>query len=309
MRFPLTRRLTALMLGLLGAISCSDSSGPGSGTGTLSLVLKDAPGDVKAAVVTISEIDLQGSGGTIVLRNVPVTTNLLTLSTDVATLVQGFVIPAGTYTQLRFVITGAYIEVDNGNGTSSFYASSPDYAGLPPNTTLTGSLHMPSYGESGLKVILPGNALVIGEGGEELVVVDFDVSQSFGHQAGNSGQWVMHPVVKATNASVTGNAVVTLTLAVGVTLPQGTSLADFKTTITGPATVGPVNFSDTNSDGSFEADFNFVTPGTYSVTIAAPGSITSFTTTPTLPGTLTVPAGGTGTAAFILTGSESSGGT
>jgi hypothetical protein len=304
MRF---RRTAALMLGLFGAISCSNSSGP-AGSGKLSLVLKDAKGDVQAAVVTISEIDLQGSGGTIVLRNLPITTNLLTLSADVASLVDGFVIPAGTYTQLSFIITGAYIEVDNGNGTSSFYASSPDYAGLPPNTTLTGMLQMPSYSESGLKVILPGNALVIPEGGAELMVLDFDVSQSFGQLAGGSGQWVMHPVVKGTSASQTGNGVVTLTLGAGVTL-EGASLADFTTTITGPATVGPVNFSDANSDGTFEADFNFLTPGTYSVTITAPASVTSFTTTPSLPGTLTVPAGGTGTAAFILTGSESGGGT
>lgn len=301
MRFQLTRRLGALALGLFGAISCSDGSGPG--TAQLSLVLKDAPGDVKAAVVTISEINLQGSGGSIVLRDVPITTDLLTLSADATTLVQGFVIPAGTYTQLRFVISDAYIEVDNGNGTSSFYASSPTYSALPPNTTLAGSLHMPSLGQSGLKVILPGNALTIGDGGEELLVLDFDVSQSFGHLAGNSGQWVMHPVIKATSATLTGSALVTLALDVGVTLPAGVTLGDFTATITGSDAVArTVPFTDVNTDGTFEAGFIFLTPDTYTVTITAPGTIASFTTTPTLPGTLTVPAGGTGTAAFILTG-------
>jgi len=308
MRFRLMRHLALPLLGLVGVISCiTPTSSPG--TGQISLLLKDAAGDVKAAVVTISEIDLQGTGGTIVLRNTPVTTNLLTLSTDVASLVDGFVIPSGTYTQLSFVITGAYIEVDNGNGTSSFYASSPDYAGLPPNTTLTGTLQMPSYTQSGLKVIMPSNAMVIPNGGSELLLLDFDVSQSFGQLAGGSGQWVMHPVIKATNVTATGNGVVTLTLGNGVTLPSGTTLADFTTTITGPATLGPVNFSDSNSDGTFEVHFNFLTPGTYTVDITSPAPITNFTTTPGLPGTLIVPAGGTGTAAFVLTGAESGGGT
>jgi hypothetical protein len=114
----------------LAMAACSDDS-MSSGSGQLSVVLKDAPGDIKAAVVTISEINLEGSGGKLVLSSNEVTTDLLTLSTDVATLVQDATVPAGTYTQLRFVITGAYIEVDNGNGTSSIYASDPNYAGLP----------------------------------------------------------------------------------------------------------------------------------------------------------------------------------
>jgi hypothetical protein len=33
---------------------------------------------------------------------------------------------------------------------------------------------------------------------DHLILVDFDASQSFGQAAGNSGQWVMHPVVQAT---------------------------------------------------------------------------------------------------------------
>lgn len=305
MRGQLKRRLGALMLGLLGAVGCGDSSGPG--TARLSLVLKDAPGDIKAAVVTISEINLQGSGGTITLRDVPITTNLLTLSADAALLVQGFVIPAGTYTQLRFVISGAYLEVDNGDGTSSFYASSPTYAGLPPNTTLAGTLQMPSFGQSGLKVILPGNALIIGDGGDELMVLDFDVSESFGHQAGNSGQWVMHPVIKATRASATGSAQVTLALDAGVTLPIGVTLGNFTATIIGSDAVGrTASFADIDADGTFDADFLFLTPDDYTVTITAPSSITAFTTTPPLPGALTVPAGGSGTAAFVLTGAEAS---
>jgi hypothetical protein len=66
---------------------------------------------------------------------------------------------------------------------------------------------MPSLGQSGLKINLPGGKLDIGEG-ETIVMLDFDAAESFGHQAGNSGKWVMHPVVKATNVTFGGNALV-----------------------------------------------------------------------------------------------------
>jgi hypothetical protein len=36
------------------------------------------------------------------------------------------------------------------------------------------------------------------EEGAAAMVLDFDVSQSFGHKAGNSGKWVMHPVIHGT---------------------------------------------------------------------------------------------------------------
>ena len=53
------------------------------------------------------------------------------------------VVPPGTYTQLRFVITGGYIDVGG-----VIYASSPDYEGLP-EATVGGKLQMPSYAPPG----------------------------------------------------------------------------------------------------------------------------------------------------------------
>ena len=51
----------ALALGAIAPLaSCSDSTS--AGNAKLSLLLTDAPGDVKTAVVTIDEIYLQGSG-------------------------------------------------------------------------------------------------------------------------------------------------------------------------------------------------------------------------------------------------------
>ena len=302
MRRLITLAWIAPLVGLLGGLACTDSMGGGSGTGSLSLVIKDAPGDIKAAVVTISEINLQGSGGATVLTSNDVTTDLLTLSADAEALLQDVSVPAGHYSQLRFVLSGAYIEVDNGNGTSSIYASDPGYPGLPPGAVVTGNLQMPSLGQSGLKVILPGNQLTINDGDQKFLVVDFDVSQSFGHRAGGSGQWVMHPVVKAEDVGVTGGAKVALTLDAGVTLPGGASLGEFTATLTGsdgiPRTVG---FADSDGDGTFEAPFAFLTPGDYALTVQAPGTIASFTTTPPVPGSVVVQAGQTIAVSLIVT--------
>jgi hypothetical protein len=60
-----------------------------------------------------------------------------------------------------------------------------------------------SCAQSGLKVVLPGDIADL-EVGAHLIVLDFDVSQSFGHVAGQSGQWVMHPVIHATEVGFSG---------------------------------------------------------------------------------------------------------
>lgn len=302
MRFSLPRRGGALLLALIGFLGCSDSSSPG-GTGKLTLLLKDAPGDIQAAVVTIAEVNLQGSGGTTVLRDTPVTTDLLTLATDVETLVDGAILPAGTYTQLRFVITGAYIQVDNGDGTSSIYASDPDYEGLPVGAVVTGDLQMPSFSTSGLKVTLPGNALTIVNDEEETLLVDFDVSQSFGHPAGNSGKWVMHPVIKATSITTTGSAAIALTLGAAVTLPGGATLADFSATLTGDDGIPhTVDFADPLVTGTFTAKFFLLAPGDYTLVVTLPAGVATMATDPALPAGLTVQAGETTALSFTVTG-------
>jgi len=302
MRFSLPRRAGALLLALIGVVACSDSNSPG-GTGKLTVLLKDAPGDIQAAVVTIAQVNLQGGGGTTVLRDTPVTTDLLTLANDVQTLVDGVILPAGTYTQLRFVITGAYIQVDNGDGTSSIYASDPNYEGLPVGAVVTGDLQMPSFSTSGLKVTLPGNALTIVSDEEQTLLVDFDVSESFGHPAGNSGKWVMHPVIKATSITTTGNAAIALSLGTGITLPGGATLAGFSATLTGDDGIPhTVDFTDALATGTFTAKFFLLAPGDYDLLVTLPAGVTTISTDPALPAGLTVQAGETTALSFVVTG-------
>ena len=269
----------------------------GGQTGKVSLLLKDAPADFSKAVVTISQIDLVGSGGTTVLSTKTTTTDLLTLANDTATLVDGVEVPVGTYSQLRFVITGAYIEV---NGV--IYASSPNYGGLPRDAVVGGTLRMPSFAQSGLKVDMPGGALTVGTGAR-VVLVDFDVTQSFGQEAGASGAWVMHPVVMATDFELTGTIDVTLQLGAGINLPTPTTLADFTAVLTpsagGAATTLPLTLTP-NTAGIYGVSFKFRDPGSYSLTFTAPSGV-SFVTAPPVPATVTVGSGQATKADFVVT--------
>jgi hypothetical protein len=185
---------------VVALVACSDSSGPDSAK--LSIMLTDAPGDVLEAVVTIDQVYLQGGSADaeeeapesarVNLLAAPVTVDLLTLADEWMTLVGDAEIPAGKYGQLRFVVSGAYLKVAE-EGGDRIYATSPDYAGLPAGAEVSGSLQTPGFAQSGLKVSFPGGVTVEGE---TALLVDFDVAESFGHQAGQGDKWVMHPVLK-----------------------------------------------------------------------------------------------------------------
>jgi hypothetical protein len=293
-------RLPALLLATLAFGACKDDNGPTSQTNQphVTVRLTDAAGDVKAAVVTISEINLQGgSNGQTILLSTPVTIDLLTLANSTATLVDNVAVPAGTYSEMRFVITGGYVEVDDGAGGSDIYASSPTYAGLPAGATVTGDLQMPSLAQSGLKVNFGSITLNIAT--DQDFLVDFDVSQSFGHLAGNSGKWVMHPVVTGGVVNTSGTILATLKLGTGVTLPlvggNTVTLGAFKATLNGQT----VDFTDPDADGTFEARFRFLTPGAYPLSLVVPAGLT-VTTDPVLPVQVQATAGATTTQAITI---------
>jgi hypothetical protein len=197
MKSLLTLRHAAFLLAFATGLAGCDGQSPNSVT-SFSVRLKDAPGDVQHAFVTISEVSLVGSGGPQVLSTAPTTVDLLTLATTAMTLVQNVEVPSGTYSQLRFKITGACLSVDDGNGGSQVYATT-GYDGSVCGTAPAQTLQAPSFATSGLKVTTTGDALEL-TGPEKIVLVDFDVTQSFGHEA--SG-WVMHPVVTGASVAAT----------------------------------------------------------------------------------------------------------
>ena len=300
---PRKRRLIGVSLTALAALAlagCGNTQGP-SGTTSLSVVLKDAPGDLQKAVVTISEIDLVGSGGVQVLMQTPTTTDLLTLATNTATLVQGAEVPSGTYTELRFKITGACIAVDNGAQPSLIYATT-GYDATQCGSGTPGLLQAPSYAQSGLKVTMAANALSL-TGTQKILLVDFDVSQSFGQQAGGSGGWVMHPVVTGGDIQATGSLHTSVQLGSGVTLPNAATLDQLSAVLVSGAsdTVGVVALSDSAGTPVFIADFTFLTPASYTLSLKLPSTVASVTTNPATPEAVVVTSGQQATAALTVT--------
>jgi hypothetical protein len=296
------------LVALCAIMACEDGmiSTP---TSRLTVLLTDAPGDFESAVVTISKIYLQGStaddpeNGRVILLDEPVTTDLLTLSNDVADLVEGTSVAAGTYGQLRFVIDGAYIEVETETGTKVY--ATPGYAAAPAQ--VNGELMCPSCAQSGIKVNFAGGLQL--DESTETILVDFDVAETFGKEAGNSGRWVMRPSLKATSVEAAASVSVSLGLGSGVVLPviggQVLTLAGFKVEMRSVAaeegTPGELlPFADADANGTFDARYTNVLPGQYVLELRGPAGLT-FSTSPAFPRTIVVESGTAFTSTFTIT--------
>jgi hypothetical protein len=219
----------ALVLALAVPMTACDDTATDTRHGTVSVLLTDAPGDVVEAWVTFTDIYFQGQGGeddppmgrVYLLEDGAETYELLSLANSVAEVVRDAVVPTGTYGQLRVVISDACIVTEAG----AVYSSSAGYDLCGPRT---GTLHMPSLSQTGLKVNLNGFTVT---SGDHALLLDFDVSQSFGRQAGNSGMWVMTPVIHG--AAIQHAAAIETTLSAGeVVLPDTVALSDFSVTVT-----------------------------------------------------------------------------
>jgi hypothetical protein len=252
---------------------------------------------LSAGVVTINTIGLTtAAGNPVVLSQPNVTTNLLTLYNHAATLLQNAVVPPGTYTDLDFRFSGGYIQLPNG----LIYATSPTYVGLPAGATVNGTLKLPKA----LKIVPPGGS-VTASTNSKLILLDFDVSQTFGHPAGDSSSWIYGQTVQATSLIFSGNLVVTVSADPSVTFPivNGTqvTLADFDAQITnsGGATK-TVSLLATADPTVFSVSFIFLFPDSLSLTLIAPVGV-SFTTSPTVPIPVTVLGGQETDVALVVT--------
>jgi hypothetical protein len=93
----------------------------------------------------------------------------------------------------------------------------------------------------------------------------------------------------------------------GVTLPDlnnsPTTLAQFSAVLVSGAsdTVGVLPLTDPDNDGVFTADFTFLTPASYALSLKLPQGITSVTTAPATPEAVTVTSGQQVTAALTVT--------
>ena len=298
-------RLGLPLLAALAMGACDGGTG-GSGDARVSIRLTDAPGDLKEAWVRVDRIYLKGGpadsargrGGVDLLTTRTDWVNLLTLSGGrTAELVNGAVVPAGRYSELRFVVCEAYVVEKDGD----VYATSQ--AQLPAGVTADGQLQVPSGCSSGIKVKFPNDQPVELESDATILTVDFDVSQSFGHQAGNSGRWVMHPVVHATAVGFAGGIAGTVAVAQGVTLPACGGSPVAVTAFVPQAVAGTSTFtSAVGTDGRYRIT---VAPGTYTMGYApalsfANGDSLMVTAAPSA-ASATVASGGTATVDYSIT--------
>jgi hypothetical protein len=276
-----TAKWTTLVLAtvLLSLAACDESgiSGPGSEKASLSVYLTDAPGDVEAVWVEILQISLQGAeGGPVNLLGSP--TDLVLLTDLVGTthlLVENAELDPSTYSQLRLVVGDAVLL--SGDGTV-YVKGDPTLPGGLEGAPM-GNLQCPSCSQSGLKVTLPNDEMELEEGSAALVI-DFDVSQSFGHKAGNSGNWIMRPVIHGMlTESVSSARAIRGTVGLAmdgenpILLPdcppgEPRSIQDFIPTATLMGILdgegNPIVRSGTVAeDGSFQ--ISFLAPGSYSM--------------------------------------------
>lgn len=244
-----TTLLSALFASSLLALACD---GEQHSTGRVQLALTDAPADgIQAAFVVISEVYLQGEGGRVTLRDTPITVDLLTLANSARTIVDAEV-PDGVYGELRFVIDGAWIEVEGEHGLEVYATRGAE---AQAGGEIAGELRTPSWSASGLKIGLPDGRLVV-EGDQRVLVVDFDVAESLRTETGN-GAWVMSPVVTANEIGLTTSIAMSAHLAPELTFdgPLYVELVDRE-----GFSEGRLQLVDPDGDRTFEATFVYVDP-------------------------------------------------
>ena len=229
----MSRRIIFLLALALGLAAC-DGTGPND-RARLSIYLTDGPGDVESAWIQIDQILMVGDeNGEI---EVPADLDEMIKITDLVDRVRALATEVpfepDSFRELRLVLAGAVLKSKQGEVYATAGATLP--AELA-NTQGVQTLQCPSCAQSGLKIKVHGPAPELEEGESASLVLDFDVAQSFGHRAGASGRWIMHPVIFATWVEapqpVTRSISGTVALGTGVTVPQcptGTArtVADF----------------------------------------------------------------------------------
>jgi hypothetical protein len=268
--------LVAATVAAAAALAACDgpSTGP-KGVARVTILLTDAPGGIAEAWVNIGGIYLQGpmdglAGGEerVWLRESPTGwIDLMTLSGQWMTLVENAAVPAGTYSQLRFVILEAVLVTDGG---SAYVTDGADLDALNAARggaalTVDGRLNCPSCGQSGLKVKYQGGVMVLED--QTILAADFDVSQSFGREAGMAGRWVMHPVIHVAEMDMTGSVAGTVALGPNVQMPSTCGANDVSLSLFVPVAINGA--SDVFS-GSVAGD------GSYTIGPLAPGGYSLF---------------------------------
>lgn len=265
-----SRLLPALMLAL--AVGACDSTpvdqgelDPNGEVATLSVLLTDAPADyIEAAEVDIGRVELlpAGDGPPIVLSEDGTDgfVNLLDFQ-DAATMqLAEAEIEAGDYAQLRLIVEAARVGLVEG------------YAFRDGSTEK--DLFVPSGAQTGIKLNLQGDEdmpLTIVPG-ETVLVLDFDVNQSFVLQGNFETPAGVHGVIFKPTLRVTGQDVAASISGVVSTGLEGVSVEGLVVTAE-PTDAGTVPGYQTLSgtavtDETGAYTIHFLVPGSYDVSVA-----------------------------------------
>lgn len=237
---------------------------PDRANATLSASLVDGPfrtsgGTVTAVNIAIAKVEALGADGgvqTIATFSPSQQVNLLNYQTSALSLGTA-TIPAGSYSQLRFVLdtsnpSNTSVTIDD-NGVSTTYpltVPSATGAGFGGNTSTDSG---DGAGTSGIKVRVSLDA----QAGQSYgFVIDFNAAESI-VSAGQSGQWLMKPVLVATAQSTSGGISGVVKNNAGTAVANAEVDAEQGTTI--------VNAGVTDSNGNFQ--INALPAGSYTLVV------------------------------------------
>lgn len=181
--------LIALGLTALIAVSCNDVNfnGPKTNKAHMNVHLTDAPANYQEVNVDVqgmrvfympmstdtASVDSARDGKWVDLPVKPMTINLLDLTNGVDTLLSSADLKPGRYSEMRLILgSDNTVMVDS----------------------MTHNLKVPSGQHSGYKIKF--GSIELKEGQTIDISVDFDASRSV-HQAGKSGKYILHPVLRA----------------------------------------------------------------------------------------------------------------
>lgn len=291
---------------MAGAIACillvtscgggGGGGGSGPATGTLAVEATDAPfahGLVEEATITVTRIsvhaDAGASSGFLTLfeadpgASPPVPPRVL----DLAVLVNGATqplalsqVPAGSYRQVRLLVSDAFLRLTNGRE----YSTSPQNGQLP--------LQLTSRDTSGFKVFI-APPVAVGGGLDPTLLLDFDLTRTFlpnpANDAENATSYQLQPVIRATAFETELSGTV---LVAGTTVPADSATVS----VLEAGTTTVLATTATNADGKYA--ILGLAPATYDVKaslVCASGAVVE-----SAAATVTIPATGTVTQDLAL---------
>jgi len=243
--------LVALLCGaaLIGGCGSGGSGGlsTGSGSGTFSVALSDAPpgADVTAVNVTIDRVEANVNGAWTPITSVPKSFNFLDLVKN-ETILGSASLPAGQYTQVRLFPSSATVT----------------------DSTGTHNVTIPSGAQTGVKVNVD---YTIGSNQVTTVLLDFNVARSLVKQG--NGQYLLQPVIPAVVKVLSGT--VTGTVTDGPNPLKGATVSAVYTAGDKYPVGTQVNTSTTGADGTFK--IWALLPGTYTINVSHTDTTTGMT--------------------------------